>query len=467
MKIGKGNMFYFSVIVLNFVIVFSITLWLYSLSGTKGLLQWEPFYRNIFTVIFLTAFIAPVFAVLKKFIFDRVFRKRKKIFTVITMILAVFFTLPSVAVAIYTQSGLIPENQELPPVLLFDASKEGNAYENMAIVEWSKEKRNGEIKINNGESNSDINNGIMSYKQVYHLNELKYDKKYEVKFENGENSHFYTPDIKDQRRFAFTSDAHFGRDVSDPQSTIDIVKEIYKEENKYSGFFYLGDMVETGFTGKDWIEFIKVFDMKDFAVPTYFLAGNHDVLFGGEKDYERFFSVNPENSAYTNRRGRLDFGNIHFITLPLYWGTAEFTADDKTWLENQLNDIPKSDFTVVLSHCTFYTSGIILHGMSWADHYETTTEISPILEAKGVDLVVSGHNHQMEYLEKDGVHYAVIGTAGGLLDPERTILSPYSEWYTNEYHGFLELKVNEEDFELVFRNTNGSILFDKKIKTNI
>jgi len=48
-----------------------------------------------------------------------------------------------------------------------------------------------------------------------------------------------------------------------------------------------------------------------------------------------------------------------------------------------------------------------------SDHEDTTRLISPLFEKYNVDLVISGHNHHMELLEKDGVTYVLEGVAGG------------------------------------------------------
>lgn len=100
-----------------------------------------------------------------------------------------------------------------------------------------------------------------------------------------------------------------------------------------------------------------------------------------------------------------------------------------------------------------------------------TKEISPILEEAGVDLVISGHNHFMEYLERprkisdSKTGYVIIGTMEGKLDPERDYVSPYSMWYEGNQFGFLDLSIFENHLELIFRDDMGKPLYSRILPT--
>ncbi len=462
MKIKAGTFFHYLFVLVNLVTVVSISIWLYSLSGTKGLLIWDPFYRNIFIIIFSTAFAGIIFLLLEKFLFKRIFPRKKRVFSIITVVVSIIFTLPSIALTYYTQKDLTPPNQNISPILLFSPNDEYKAYDAMSVIEWTESDTVGEITISDGGKTRKISDEKAVQKHVYELGSLEPGKSYEIIFNNGEKSNFKIP--LNANKFSFTSDAHFGREESRNEYTYQLFEEICKPENGYDAFFYLGDIVETGFTGKEWIEALKNFKMRKNTVPSFFLAGNHDLLFGGEYNYEKYLTPSKNTGKDTGRIGRFDLGSTHFIYLPLYWGMEEFTAKDMDWLISQLKSIPREDFTVVLSHCIFYSSGVVLNGMNWADHFETTVKLSPEFEKYGVDLVISGHDHHMEYLEKNGVSYAVIGTAGGLPDPERTIISPYSVWYADDVFGFLDLTVSEDNFVLSFKNPKGITIYDKTVR---
>jgi len=261
-------------------------------------------------------------------------------------------------------------------------------------------------------------------------------------------------------KFAFISDTHIGKEVSRTDMTELIWKSIQDKNKGYLAAFHLGDIVELGFIGSEWQEAQKLFNTGYSGVKLYPLMGNHEVLFNGDRGFEKFFSVSDKNGLPPKK---LDFGNIHFISLPLYWGMCDFTKKDMDWLKTTLASIPKDDFTVILSHCFFFASGSVYAGFNWYDHPDTIKELVPIFEAHSVDLVISGHNHQMEYLEKSGISYFLTGTGGGMLDPERTYVSPTSKWYNIESFGFLEAEIIGRTAKLVFRNEKGESLFEKEI----
>ena len=53
----------------------------------------------------------------------------------------------------------------------------------------------------------------------------------------------------------------------------------------------------------------------------------------------------------------------------------------------------------VITHCFFYSSGYVDEetGMAWYDHADMLREVAPLIAGKA-DLVISGHNHYMEWI---------------------------------------------------------------------
>lgn len=263
-------------------------------------------------------------------------------------------------------------------------------------------------------------------------------------------------------RLAFSSDCHVGSGRNDENATRSILRTV--NSGGYDAFFALGDFSETGFPGTDLQEAAELFASELVSVPIATIMGNHDGLVGGAWRFGKYFN--------SERYYRVDSGTNHVIALDLLWGTETFGRAQKKWLVETLASIPQSDTTIVISHCYFRASGYTdpETGMEWFDHPAMIGEISPILEEGGVDLVVSGHNHFMEYLEhpssgggtaKGGgtsTAYAVIGTFGGKLDPDRTHTSPDSLWFDNDHFGFLEVVLEERGMELTFRDETGKAL---------
>lgn len=254
-------------------------------------------------------------------------------------------------------------------------------------------------------------------------------------------------------RLAFSADPHIGSPNSAPDATKAILDSV--RAGGYDAFFLLGDIAELGWPGTNLAEGFALLGRGLGTIPLATVMGNHDALAAGAKPYRNFSG----RSLYY----RIDRGTTHIVALNLLWGTETLGAAQRHWLERTLESIPRADTVIVVSHCFFYSSGYIepASGRRWYDHEDTIGSLAPLFAEKGVDLVVSGHNHFMEYLEPDGAAgpaYVVIGAMGGQRDPERTYDSPASRWYRNDAYGFLDLTVGSDSLTLVFRDEKGTAL---------
>lgn len=149
--------------------------------------------------------------------------------------------------------------------------------------------------------------------------------------------------------------------------------------------------------------------------PVWPCIGNHELT----DDYFAIFTV-PERgeaggipSGCTNYYS-FDYANIHFTVLDLW--KAEWrdpAAPQRRWLERDLST-SRQDWLVFVNHFPPYCDGKYA-----SDHngflVEVREKILPVLEAHGVDLLLTGHDHtyQRSYLV-DG-HYGTRDT----FDPAR------------------------------------------------
>jgi len=160
---------------------------------------------------------------------------------------------------------------------------------------------------------------------------------------------------------------------------------------------------------------------------------------------------------------RIDNSNIHFIILDLEWDLSLYTPEQREWLVRQLESIPKDDWCIVMSHTFYYCSGSKMEGWIWYDNPGTIEKLVPLFEQYDVDLVLSGHKHHTEFLQKNGVNYAVVGSFGGPLNPERDYVSPASVWYKAEAYGFLDVIIENNLANVIFRDPDGKELFKTTI----
>jgi len=144
--------------------------------------------------------------------------------------------------------------------------------------------------------------------------------------------------------------------------------------------------------------------------------------------------------------------NIHFLLLDLEWSAESYTASQQEWLEKQLASIPPEDWTIVMGHGYYYSSGTVGYGWHWWDNQETIQRLAPLFEKYDVDLVFSGHNHIIELLQKSNVTYVICGAFGGKPMPERIYVSPYSIWYRSGQYAFVDVTIDPKAATIIFRD---------------
>ena len=259
--------------------------------------------------------------------------------------------------------------------------------------------------------------------------------------------------------FAVGSDAHFGAGANDLKQTQAMLDQISDPANKYDAFFFLGDLVEHGFSNSQWKEALDTFSTTMLRVPTRFAPGNHDTLFGGLSRYIEYCSPPAAESRDGSKLWhQVDTGNVHFLVLDVEWSAETFTQAQETWLGTQLAGIPSGDWKILMSHGFYYSSGISSSGWNWYDNPETISTFEPLFEKYGVDMVFSGHNHCLEILKHSGIYYMVCGGFGGKLDPVPTYISSSSAWLQPSQFGFADVNIEGDQANLNFRDPAARVL---------
>jgi UDP-2,3-diacylglucosamine pyrophosphatase LpxH len=273
---------------------------------------------------------------------------------------------------------------------------------------------------------------------------------------NGKGSTgFRTPPAAGQPvRFALAGDPHFGAPATGP--TASMLEQIRKDPAGYAALFLLGDLNDRGYNDAFWKQALTTMSATTSGIPAGYVLGNHDSMFGGDRLFREYLR-GPDASGQLWQR--LDFGNVHVLLLDLEWELEVYTSEEQAWLEKQLASIPAGDWCIVMSHTFYYASGRVLAGWDWYDNQATIREVTPLFEKYGVDLVFSGHIHQAEILEKNGVTYAIAGTFGGPLEPPRAYTSPASRWYHTGTYGFMEVTIEAKTATIAFRAADGRELY--------
>jgi len=145
--------------------------------------------------------------------------------------------------------------------------------------------------------------------------------------------------------------------------------------------------------------------------------GNHDGAAANSSNqsgpYYDMFTL-PKNAeaggfaSGTEAYFSFDYGNIHFINLESFETDRSVTGPMMTWLQSDVNSTTQK-WIVAFWHHPPYSKG----------SHDSDTEIElvemrqnalPILEAAGVDLVLSGHSHAYERSFLIDGHYGTSGT---------------------------------------------------------
>jgi hypothetical protein len=137
--------------------------------------------------------------------------------------------------------------------------------------------------------------------------------------------------------------------------------------------------------------------------PVFPISGNHDYRTADAAPFRQVFAL-PENGGPDGRERwySFDWGDVHFVALD----TEKIGDAQAAWLAADLeaNRLP---WTIVYGHRPPYSSGE--HG---GDALFQRTFV-PILDAHGVDLVLSGHEHHYErFRPQAGITYLVTGGGG-------------------------------------------------------
>ncbi|MGV9200369.1 MAG: metallophosphoesterase family protein [Promethearchaeia archaeon] len=363
-----------------------------------------------------------------------------------------------------------PAGSTAPQLLICDGDGE-NGIPKMAVTFWTERATKNSLKWGNESLTETITEQEATQQHAFVLDKLHPNTEYWYQI-NGEGKiyNFTTASTSNDRlRLAITSDTHFGREESRPDIIEDLLKQITDPVNNFDSLFFLGDLVEWGFMDSQWKQFLDIVSPYTTHIPFRTLCGNHDTIFGGAQYYLDY--LYPESMPVdTGSRlyYRIDFNNIHIFCLNLEWGLETYTAEQKEWFEKEIAKVNEDDWTIVMSHAFFYSSGSVYGFRSWADQTDMINTFEDLFVENDVDLVFSGHNHQVEVLESKGIHYQIVGAAGAVPDKKAEIKSETSKWYMNieddSQFGFFELDINGNNATLNYRNKEFESLYNITIE---
>jgi hypothetical protein len=247
-------------------------------------------------------------------------------------------------------------------------------------------------------------------------------------------------------RFVAYGDARF-HDPKDTEAANPPVRQALVQaiaEVKPAFVSFGGDIVYNGYDVNDW----KVWDSetsvwRENKIPVYPALGNHDLHGNETVALANYFQRFPDlkNSRYYSVRA------ANALMLVLDSAMEETSGPQGKWLTQALDSLPGDvDFVFIVLHHPPYTSSSDEKKFG-GGHSARSPEhkLAEMLEARQQStharfVVLSGHVHNYERHEHDGVNYFVLGGAGAHAYPiERAASDPFQSKEINYHYLLVEV----------------------------
>jgi acid phosphatase len=214
--------------------------------------------------------------------------------------------------------------------------------------------------------------------------------------------------------------------------------------------------------------FERVYDGPNLQTPWYVALGNHDYrgVPQAQVDYTqlsprwkmptRYYKVAGDSFGYPD----LDLFVIDTSPLVHEYATkvgSAIAANVKTqdtvaqlaWLDQELG-ASTAKWKLVIGHHTIYSGGSG-HGNT----PEMIERVLPILQKHKVPAYIAGHDHDLQYIERDGLAFVCTG-AGSEVRPVKAIEGTK---FCVAQSGFSVVNVTADRLQLEFRNYLGETVF--------
>ncbi|MCZ6531051.1 MAG: metallophosphoesterase [Chloroflexi bacterium] len=273
---------------------------------------------------------------------------------------------------------------------------------------------------------------------------------------------FETPALGEpDLRFAVIGDSGFGDDQT---------RELIELMESYDLDFVLhtGDSVykaneESGPAEAFARKFFKMFAPLLHEVPIFPVLGNHDfdqpARSNGRPYFVRAFPALTDPSVPESALGTwyaFERSGVQFIMLDSHaFHGSGGRAEQSAWLEERLED-PSFRVSIPVFHTPPYTSGLHRN-----DGGALRLDWGPLFEAARVPLVLSGHDHNYERIERNGVTYVVSGGGSPVLYRETERVEGSQKFHRRMH--FLLVEAAAEHLALTAIDIDGTVLDRKTI----
>ncbi len=192
------------------------------------------------------------------------------------------------------------------------------------------------------------------------------------------------------------------------------------------------------------------------GIPFYAALGNHDYGHppiicpgaGSSPDAEIAYSARSKSWRMPARYYSFQAGSALFVVTD----TEGWSGEQLAWIGKTLQrsaSMPEIRWRIVIGHHPLFTSGTHLNERRIGELRE---KLFPVLEANEVDLYIGGHDHDLEHLAKNGIHFVICGGGGAHLRKFRR-KDPASVFQAVK-SAFLDIRIDEREVTVKFIDTN-------------
>ncbi|EES09904.1 purple acid phosphatase 4 [Sorghum bicolor] len=215
--------------------------------------------------------------------------------------------------------------------------------------------------------------------------------------------------------------------------------------------------------------FTNIYTAQSLQTPWYIVLGNHD--YTGNALAQQDPAIREVDSRYLNlaksfivNSGIADFFLVDTSPFYLkYWNSSKYdwrnVSPRDTYIENLLKDLDdalvqsEAPWKIVVGH----------HPISSGCEHGNTTELQellrPILEARGVDMYVNGHDHCLQHISSRNSPVQFMTSGGGSkawAGKFKTTSDKIEFIYDGQ--GFMSMKLSNTEAHLVFYDVAGNVL---------
>jgi 3',5'-cyclic AMP phosphodiesterase CpdA len=276
---------------------------------------------------------------------------------------------------------------------------------------------------------------------------------------------FHTPgEGQEVWRVGVVGDSGFGEAL-----TVDLVDRMAAENLDF--VIHTGDLVYKVGQNADPPSAFRLKFLEPFApilrnMPLYPVVGNHDwdaaTAWGGIPYYYWVFpGFDPSapglsDEGFRNEYYAFAYGEVQFLMLNTQVLLRDGQRDEQiAWLSERLAD-DRFRYSIPVFHVPPYTSGLhTLDGRAVREYWQ------PLFERAKVPLVLSGHDHNYERIEINGIAYIVSGGGSSVLYALRSQV-PGSQVFVSASH-YLVVEFSPQQIHLQAKGIDGGILDDAVI----